>query len=491
MWKKGTSLVMALVIVLTAMLGIAGTAVAQAEEPYTVYFAYHAPKEGNQKELNAVMNELTMKELGMKVELIPVGWDTYNQKYSAMLAAQQPLDISFVFAFSFASFLDAGYIVDAANYTQYTQDIFKVLGDDAKVGYIGNMLVGFPVMNTRAAPSAIFVRKDIFDALGYKESDFNVTTDDYASFDKVTEMLGKIKAAYPDMIPFDGHRIFAENSFTWVDALSDGFGVLENYGQTTKVTNWYESAQMTAFCKLARDWFEKGYTSKDIAVTQELGQAKMKAGKCAAFFASYTANALTGVKSQTGYDCVMIPISAKMKSTTSVNAVLNCVMQQSRDKVKAFQFLNWAYTSKEFNDLLNWGVPGKDWIVNADGQADYPEGVNAQNVNYHSDFGFIYPNQFLMTPWAGSPANVWDTYKQFDEGCLVSKAFGFNFDSTNVVNEVTQCSAVLTKYQADVFFGAVDPVEGLANLNKDLYAAGLQTIIDEKQKQLDAWLANH
>lgn len=488
MWKKALSITLVLVMATTLMAGVMSTAFAQ-EEPYTVYFAYHAPKEGNQAALNEVMNELTMRELNMKVELIPIGWDTYNQKYPAMLAAQQPLDISFVFSFSFASFLDAGFIVDASDYVEYTPDIFEVLGDDAQVGYIGDMLVGFPVMNTRAAPSAIFVRKDIFDALGYKESDFNVTTDDYASFGQITEMLGRIKEAYPDMVPFDGHRIFAENSFTWVDAMSDGFGVLENYGQTTTVTNWYESEQIKQFSLLAREWFEKGYTSKDIAVTQELGQGKMKAGNSAAFFASYTANALTSVKSQTGYDCVMIPVSAKMKSTTSVNAVLNCVMQQSKDKVKAFQFLNWCYTSKEFNDLLNWGVPGVDWVVNDDGQADYPEGVTTQTVNYHSDFGFIYPNQFLMTPWAGSPADIWEAYREFDEDAIASKAFGFSFDAVNVANEVAQCSAVLSKYQADIFFGAVDTETGLASLNAELYDAGLQTIMDEKQRQLDAWLA--
>lgn len=460
-----------------------------APAPYTVNFAYHAPKEGNQAEVNERINELTMRDLNMKVNLMPITWDTYNSKMPMMLAAQEPIDISFVFAFSLPSFIDQGYIVDASKYEEYTKDLYKVLGDDLQGGYIGNMLAGFPMMNVRGTPSGIFVRKDIFEELGYKESDFNVTTDDMSSFKQLTDLFAKVKEKYPDITPFNGFRTFGLNTITYVDGVGDNFGVLENYGQTDKITNYYESEQFKDFALINREWFNKGYSSKDIAVDKELGQAKMKAGKTFAFFASYGANALTDVKSQTGYDTVLIPVSKKMKSTTAVNGALNVVLNTSADKAKAFQFLNWAYNNKEFNDLLNWGVPDKDWVVNADGQADYPEGINATNVNYHSDYGFIYPNQYLMTPWAGSPKDIWERYKSFSDDALPSKAFGFTFDSSSVAMEQAQLATVLAKYENAISFGAVEPEPILKKFNEELYNAGLQKVMDEKQKQLDAWLA--
>jgi putative aldouronate transport system substrate-binding protein len=456
---------------------------------YTVNFAYHAPKEGNQQEVNELINELTMRDLNMKVNLIPLSWDTFNSKFPIMLASGEPIDISFAFSFNMASFLDGGYIVDASDYEEYTKDIYALLGEEVKAGYIGDMLAGFPMMNSRATPSAIFVRKDIFDELGYKESDFNVTTDDYSTFDQLTQLFRVVKEKYPDITPFDGFRTFGLNGLTYTDGLGDQFGVLEDYGQTTTVTNWYESEQFKFFAQLNRQWFTEGLASKDIAVDKELGQAKMKAGKTFAFFASYGPNALTDVKSQTGYDVVMIPVSKKMKSTLAVSGALNVVLSTSKNKEKAFQFLNWAYTNKEFNDLLNWGVPGKDWIINENGQADYPPGVTVQTVNYHSDYGFIYPNQYLMTPWAGSPPDIWDRMKNFDKDALVSKAFGFTFDASPVAVEMSQLNTVLAKYENPVSFGAVDPEEYISKFNEELYAAGLQKVIDEKQRQLDAWLA--
>jgi putative aldouronate transport system substrate-binding protein len=410
-------------------------------------------------------------------------------KFPAMLAAKEPMDIAFNFSFTRASFLDAGYIVDASKYTDYTKDIAQTLGEDVNAGYVGDFLVGFPMMNSRCFPSAIFVRKDIFDALGYKESDFNVNTDDMSSFDQITQMLAKIKEKYPDIIPFDGNRTFLQNYLTYADGFGDSFGVLENYGQTTKITNWYESEQCRQFALLARKWFTGGYTSKDIAVSKDTGRDKMKTGKSASFFASYVANQVGNIKTMTGYDTVCIPVSLKVKTTTAVNGALNSVMYQSKDKVKAFQFLNWIYTSADFNNLLNWGVPGKDWVVNKDGFADFPEGVTLATVNYHEDFGFIYPNQYLMTPWVGNPKDIWDQYRAFDKDNILSKAYGFSFNPASVVNELGQCSTVLTKYESDIGFGVVDPLPALEKFNKELKAAGLQKIIDEKQKQLDAWLA--
>ena len=41
----------------------------------------------------------------------------------------------------------------------------------------------------------------------------------------------------------------------------------------------------------------------------------------------------------------------------------------------------------------------------------------------------------------------------------------------------------------DVCFGILDPDTAIKEMNDAMYAAGLQTVIDEKQKQLDAWLA--
>ena len=111
-------------------------------------------------------------------------------------------------------------------------------------------------------------------------------------------------------------------------------------------------------------------------------------------------------------------------------------------------------------------------------------------MGYHNDFGFIYPNQFAGHPWEGNPADIWEQYDEYNSGLMKSKAFGFTFDSTPVANEIAQLTSVEEQYRADLAFGAVDVEDKLQEFNDALYAAGLQTVMDEKQKQLDEWLAN-
>ena len=68
------------------------------------------------------------------------------------------------------------------------------------------------------------------------------------------------------------------------------------------------------------------------------------------------------------------------------------------------QFLNWTYKSGAFEDLINWGIEEEDWIINEDGWPLSPEAcVDSNNVGYHNDYGFAYPNQFAGHPWQGEP----------------------------------------------------------------------------------------
>ena len=115
--------------------------------------------------------------------------------------------------------------------------------------------------------------------------------------------------------------------------------------------------------------------------------------------------------------------------------------------------------------------------------------MDGSNYRYHNDLGFIYPNQTAGHAWAGNPSDIWQQYKDEADNALKSMAFGFTYDPSNVTDQAIACTAVNSQYQKTLWFGAVDDVDAaIATYNEALYGAGLQTIIDEKQAQLDAWL---
>ena len=275
-----------------------------------------------------------------------------------------------------------------------------------------------------------------------------------------------------------------------MDPLGGGnYGVLLNKGQDTTVSNWYESDDYINACKLVRSWNQAGYTSADFATCTDYGEALMAAGNLFCFTTSGKPNTKAEKDSMTGYDTTCITVTDNVCYTQTTSAVLYGIASNSKDPAKAMMLLNWIYATKEANDLLNWGIEDKDYVVTDDGTIDYPEGVTSDNVGYHQDYGWALPNQYNSYTWTGNDPDVWEQYQEVRDTALKSKAYGFYFDTTPVFNEISALNAVSDEYRTSIETGSVDPDTAIAEFNQKLYDAGLQTVMDEKQAQLDEWLA--
>ena len=119
---------------------------------------------------------------------------------------------------------------------------------------------------------------------------------------------------------------------------------------------------------------------------------------------------------------------------------------------------------------------------------DYPEGKDAAGIGY-TVVSWSCPNQQITPVRVGDPLDLWDQLGQFNDEAYPSKALGFVWDNSKVLNEITACQNVKSKYANGLELGALDPDEALPKFIEELKAAGIDTIIEEKQAQLDAWLS--
>lgn len=71
----------------------------------------------------------------------------------------------------------------------------------------------------------------------------------------------------------------------------------------------------------------------------------------------------------------------------------------------------------------------------------------------------------------------------------LSNYYGFSYDYESLQAEYTACLNIVKEYEKALWLGAVEVDQTLEELNKRLYAAGLQKLMDAKQEQLDAWIA--
>jgi putative aldouronate transport system substrate-binding protein len=63
------------------------------------------------------------------------------------------------------------------------------------------------------------------------------------------------------------------------------------------------------------------------------------------------------------------------------------------------------------------------------------------------------------------------------------------FNNENVLNEITACNNVIDKYENGLITGCLNPETAIPKMNEELKAAGIDTILTEKQTQLNVWLA--
>lgn len=454
------------------------------EAPYELTMAYVGNAQPDMPKVVEKINELTVKKLNIKVNIIQLGYGDFQDKLKLMLSGGDKLDVFPIFYSQASSYINAGQIVDMKDLVKkYGTGIINTLGKaTAYAGSINGFLYGFPAQKESAAYEGLVMRKDIVEK--YKIDLSKVHT----MFD-LTAVFSKIKAGEPNMNMIVGNNII--DQVETKDTLFDNFGVLLNQGQDVKVKNWYESDEFTKKANLLRDWYKKGYVMKDAATTTESNANLMKAGNTFSYVSPLKPGFLIQEQKLTGRELVTVPLNKSFIISSGVDFFNWGIAQNSKNPVKAMQFLNFAYTNADFMNLLNWGIKGVHYklVDKAKGIIDFPDGVDATNAKYNLNIGWELPNQFLGYIWNGNDPTIWKQYKEFNDKALKSKAFGFIYDSSKLANELTALNNVSNQYVKALNTGSVEPATVLPQFNKALYSAGLQKVMNEKQKQLNAWLA--
>lgn len=101
---------------------------------------------------------------------------------------------------------------------------------------------------------------------------------------------------------------------------------------------------------------------------------------------------------------------------------------------------------------------------------------------------WIWPNTYIGGEWQDSAPELGKKMTEFNKSAKKSKAMGFTFDNSAVINEVTACTNVIKQYAYGLEVGAVDVDKILPEFQKALKDAGIEKVIAEKQRQLDEWL---
>ena len=427
------------------------------------------------------LNEYIEPIIGATVDMTLINVGSYADQVGLMVRTGEPVDLVFGFQAEMLSYVSPGAVMPLDDLlAEYGQGIIDAVGQDVLDSCKQQgVLYSIPTLKDMAAGRVFIYNQEVADELGLDFSNVKSEKD-------LTEIFEIVKEK-TDLVPFagagGGNKIW--ENWSW-DTLGDQLGVLMDGGAEPVVVNLFETDYYKELVTMTRDWYLNGYLISDYATSEDTWSARM-INKTS--FGAINANkpgGLVEIENTVGYDLGQVEILEEFAMTGNVLNTNWMIPTGSEHPEKAMQFLNLMYSDPYVSSLLINGIEGVHYTTDEDGFI-----TTVPDSGYINSHPWAQGNQFISKVYAGNDADVWEQQEEYNKNAKKSVAYGFIFDSSNVTNEITACNNVVAKYRASLECGAVDPEVALPEFNAELKTAGIDTIIAEKQRQLDEWLENN
>lgn len=448
----------------------------------TIAFPSTSPKDLQLVE--DAINKITEQKIQARVHFMPISGGEWVQQTNLMLTSNEKLDLMFVSGALYNSMVTKEQLIPLDELLdKHGEGIKSAVGDYLNAAKVNNQIYAIPTVRDMASNYGITMRKDLVDK-------YSIDTGAIKTLDDLGNVLKTIKdgEGFAPLVPSSPGQTYLDN-YLFYDRLGDGIGVLPGYDNGLKVVNLYETQEYKDLLTRLRDWYQQGYIMKDSATTKTTPWELIKSNKGFAYFAGMKPGFAEQESQAAGTPVVGVELLPAVAMTSTVTGAMWGVPVNTKLEDKAVQFLNLMYSDKDIVNLLDWGIEGTHYVKSQgeENVIEYPSGVDATTTGYNMPLGWMFGNQFLSYVMKGNDPAIWAKTEEFNKSAKRSKALGFGFDPTPVKTEYAAVSNVITQYEMPLETGSVDPEKVLPEFISKLKDAGIDKIIAEKQKQLDAW----
>ena len=500
--KKFLALVLAVLMVLSVCTACGGKT---TNDDGTITLTWYVPGDKYPDTALVVeeLNKITMEKIGCKIDLQFIDSGSFQERMNMNMASGSEYDLTFVgYLNKFEDAASKGGLMQLDELLKLAPGITETIPEYIRNSgvYLGKTYA-IPNMQITASALAAVVPKEYADA--YKAA----TGEDVATYTNTLQYepyLEFVKENYPDVYPFQtnfGMTSFRSQDEGW-DA-ADPFFRNEGCGEwysaykdaenkCYKVINGYERADLTNNKQCAdklHEYYKKGWIRQDVdSVLDDTAERKQK--KYGLWFGIYKPGDDGESLATYGYETVSARISSVAIGTatsTMVGIGANC-----KHPEEAIKFIELINTDKEAYNLVCFGIEGKHYKKLSENRIELFE-----NSTYKPNASWKFGNQFNAYVLPGQPDDVWEQTIEFNNlGYEKSKtdpdltSLGFTFDKEEIKSVVTKVSEVDNKYKCKTT-GTKDPDTYWDNMIAEANAAGNKIIIEEYQKQLDAFFEEH
>ena len=458
------------------------------------------------EDVEEAINAITEDEIGVTVTLDPIAaWDLPS---TSALAITSNEEIDLMCILPMGSNMDSISNYSTKNmllplndlYEEYGQDIHECLGELEKLGYTGETMYAVPADYYAAHGCSFVALTSELEELGFSFDENQIYT-----LEDVEEVMAAYKEAKGD--GYYSIAGYADGDIIPIlcptDDLGDpAVGSLMNGGlEDTTVVNRFATDEYREAYDRVREYYNNGYINPDVISITDTWPTLLQTGHYLGAFIGTNASGLDGIlvnEQSVGQDLTIIRFFEDFATTSIASYGLWAIPVTCSEPEKTMEFLNMLYQKRDLSEnvaaILSCGLEGETYqIVETldDGRiiVDYVDGVDRMTSPYGGQVP-IYGDELRTPKYTPIDAEMFDEISNYNNTVKYSKAFGYAFDATNYVGQISAINNVLQTYRAQLAWGTVDVDSVLPQFISELEAAGIDQIIEANQEQLDEWLAN-
>lgn len=429
--------------------------------------------------VNEEVNKYTLEKINATVKMNMIDWGDYTQKLGIMTASGTPIDIMFTasWAFDYVQNARKGAFMPIDDLLQsHGQGILEILDPAFLEGSkVDGVNYGVPANKELPALEVWRFNKQLLDK-------YNLSIDNVDTLESLEPLLKTIKENEPNVTPFAIAKDFMP--LAGYDYLIEKLPMAVKLDtEDYKVVNILETPEMQKELATMRKYYQAGYIATEAATLDTMNDAIL-AGTWFADRAATQPFADNLWSTSYGYPVVSTPAAEPIIYNWSVMGSMQAISANSEHPEKAMEFLNLLNTDVYLRNLIDSGIEGVHYEKIGDNvMENLPESKNYDMPT------FSLGNVMLTYLSKEDPETKWEEFKTFNEAGIPSPILGFNFDASNVSTELASLQNVKEEFWSAIMTGTVDPDEYIPRAIEKFKAAGLDKVIAEAQKQLDAWVA--
>lgn len=420
------------------------------------------------------VNSYIKDKIGVRLEMEVVSWADWDSRRNIVVSTNEPYDIIFGHGGNYISDINLGAYCDITDLIEENMpELNEMMPEECWTAMkVNDRIYGVPTYKDIAVSNYAIWDKELVD-----EYDLDIAQ--LTELDSLTPVFEKLKADkndYPFYSKNDGIYFIFDN-YDQIGAGTQILGVRYD-DQDAKACFTLEQPDIYKALQTVYEWNQKGLINPDAATLSEARVYNMwRVGQ------GWETAAYTSWGPQMGKEVAVTKVGDSILSNDTVRGSINMVSTNSKYPEKCLQLLNLVNTDTKLRDMFYYGEEGVNFEYTDDGK------VHKSDKTWDMA-GYTNGCYFTVTQEDTDEYGQFDEIKKLTDGAVASVMLGFTFDTTEIYDELSNCSEIWLRYKSEVMTGVQDPAEVIPQMKEELMAAGFQDVLDEAQRQIDEFMAN-